>query len=187
MSDRLYLSYWLRDFTEFNMLRHFESALRVFPISRLRPRVHLEVGAVDPAEPPLLEREFAGEIDVGKIIEACRWFRNRDCVFSVGLDWDLWQWEQEWRLGPTIVNVACYAPLFPSEYGEQLRFEFGLEAQFLPQPQHEGSLTPVRHNIRSLLHLVSDLDGELHFDQRKLWSESGGNFAERLQAALGEA
>ena len=43
----------------------------------------------------------------------------------------------------------------------------------------------VRSNIRSLLHLVHTLDDALAVDRRQLWSESGVNFAERLQSALG--
>jgi hypothetical protein len=43
-----------------------------------------------------------------------------------------------------------------------------------------------RSNIRSLLHLVRELDGALNAESRKLWTESGENFAERLQAALEE-
>jgi hypothetical protein len=33
MADQLYLSYWLRGFSEGNMLRKFERLLRTFPFS----------------------------------------------------------------------------------------------------------------------------------------------------------
>ncbi len=184
MADRLYLSYWLRGFTEHNMLRHFKNALSCFPFSRLRPYVNLEVSAVDPAEPPLLEREFALEIRLDEIIEACRWLQKRDAVFNVATYWDLWQWQDDWQLAASPISISCFGPAFPSEYGEQLRFEFGLESQFLPQPELSDNLTPVRQNIRSLLHLVGDLDKSMAAEKRLLWSESGGNFAERLQQSL---
>ncbi len=185
MPDRLYLSYWLRGFTEHNMLRHFENALRHFPFSRMRPQALLAVRAVDLAEAPLLEREYAGEIDPRAIIEACRWHSKPDHAFELATFWDLWTLaDEEWKLRPAPIGIWCYGPLFPSEYGEQLRFEFGLETLFLPGPELSRPLAPFRHNIRSLLHLVHDMDDALPVDKRLLWSESGGNFAERLQEAL---
>ena len=60
MSDRLYLSCWLRGFGESSMLRHFETLLTLFPFSKLAARGPvLRVYAVAMSEPPLLEREFA--------------------------------------------------------------------------------------------------------------------------------
>ena len=187
MADQLYLSYWIRGFTEHNMLRHYERVLNGFPFSKLYPRALLEVRAVDLAEPPLAEREFQDTIDPGVIVEAAKWFQNRDCAFELAAFWDLWQIgsEGEFKLLPSAVRIICYAPLFESEYGEQIRIEFGLDSQFLPQREIPSSLTPIRQNIKSLLHLVKDLDGALTVDKRQLWSESGGNFAERLQAVLG--
>ena len=40
-------------------------------------------------------------------------------------------------------------------------------------------------NLRSLLHLVKDLEGVLDIESRQVWSESGANFAEVLRMALG--
>jgi hypothetical protein len=39
-------------------------------------------------------------------------------------------------------------------------------------------------NIKSLLKLVHDLDDVLSVSKRRLWTESGENFAEKLQEAL---
>jgi hypothetical protein len=187
MADQLYLSYWIRGFTEHNMLRHFERVLSRFPFSKLHPRALMAVRAVELSEPPLLEREFPDGIEASAVVEAAKWFQNRDCAFELAAFWDLWQMnpEGEFKLMPSAVGIICYAPLFESEYGEQIRFEFGMDSQFLPQPEIPSSLTPVRQNIKSLLHLVKDLDEALTVEKRQLWSESGGNFAERLQEALG--
>jgi len=184
MADWLYLSYWLRGFTEHNMLRQFEQMLRKFPFSRLWPRAQLRVYALEQAEPPIMEKEFAGPLELEAVVKAASEFRNADCAYLLEAAWDIWQFEQEWKLHPSNVIFSCYGPLFPSEFGEQLRIELGLETHFLPQAQLPGSLTTVRHNIRSLLHLVRDLDACLPVEKRKLWSESGENFAERLQASL---
>mgnify|MGYP001046552404 CR=1 FL=1 len=184
MADQLYLSYWLRGFTEFNMLRHFETLLRKFPFSRLRPQALLRVYALERAEPPALEQSLAAPVDPEQILRLARQYHHADCAYFVETAWDLWQFEDEWRLRPSPVALSCYGPLFPSELGEQLRIEFGLESQFLPQSDASRGLAPVRHNIRALLHLVEDLDAALPVERRALWSEGGGNFAERLQAAL---
>jgi hypothetical protein len=42
----------------------------------------------------------------------------------------------------------------------------------------------VRANIQSLLRLVHDMDDRLKVERRQLWSESGVNFAERLETTL---
>jgi hypothetical protein len=184
MPDRLYLSYWLRGFTEHNMLRHFAVMLGKFPFSRLSPRAAVRIYALEEIEPPVIERDFAGLLDLDEVIRTMREFQNRDCAFHLETFWDIWQFETDWKLQSAPVTLSCYAPLFPSELGEQLRIDFGLDANFLPRPDVPAGLTTIRHNIRGLLHLVRDLDASFPVDKRLLWSESGGNFAERLEAAL---
>ncbi len=184
MADRLYLSYWLRGYTEHNMLRHFSAMLHKFPFSALSPRAVLRTYAIELVEPPIAEREFAGQVDVDALLAAAAEFHQADCAYEIETAWDLWQFEDEWKIKPSELTLSCYGPLFPSELGEQLRIDFGLDAQFLPRPEIPAGLAPVRHNIQSLLHLVRDLDAALPVDKRRLWSESGENFAARLQAAL---
>lgn len=188
--DRLYLSYWLREYTPFSMTRSLEALVRRFPFSRLLPDALLRVQAVDAAEPPLLERRFAGALDLEALLLAVREYRHPDCAYELESFWDLWRFETEtaeWKLAPARVVLIGYGPEFPSELGEQVRLEFGPEAQFLPQPKLSDNLAPVRHNIRALLHLVQDLDGALTVEKRLLWSESGANFAARLEGALDDA
>ena len=40
-------------------------------------------------------------------------------------------------------------------------------------------------NLRSLLHLVSEIEKSLPLENRKLWSESGANFAEIVANRIG--
>src|SRR5882724_442592 len=52
MADQLYLSCWLRKHTEQNMLRHYETVLKLFPFSRLTQSPStFKVIPVDYAEP----------------------------------------------------------------------------------------------------------------------------------------
>ena len=62
---------------------------------------------------------------------------------------------------------------------------FGLDALFLPIPGVDGSLRMGQSNLRSLLHLVKDLEEVLDIESRQVWSESGANFADVLRMALG--
>jgi hypothetical protein len=52
-------------------------------------------------------------------------------------------------------------------------------------PDFEGGLRMSQSNLKSLLHLVGDLEGALDLERRQVWSESGANFAEVLKQALG--
>ncbi len=186
MPDRLYLSYRLRGFTAQNMLRHLEKALRVFPFSRLRPAAAIAVYAVEIAEPALFERAWPEAPDVGEMLAGVRQFRADDSAVEVEASWDLWQYDGEWKVAPARVRFTCFGPRFESGQGEHLQIDFGLEDLFLPQPDLPDPLVMVRSNIRSLLHLVHEIDGALPAEGRQLWSESGGNFAERLREALRE-
>ena len=188
MADQLYLSYWLRGFTPANMLRQFEKALGKFPFSTLtKVEPVLRVYAVSFSEAPVLETAFSNPPKADEIVAAAREFENDDCCFQVETFWDLWSWDNDWSLQPARALLACFGPVFEdSEDGENLRIDFGLEDLFLPSP-HSGGVPMVRANVQSLLRLVHDLDDSLAVQRRQLRSESGANFADRLQAALKDA
>ena len=65
-----------------------------------------------------------------------------------------------------------------------LEIEFGIDANFLPQPELPDSPRMIESNIKSLLKLVHDLDDALPVETRLLWSESGENFSDKLHQAL---
>ncbi len=185
MSDRLYLSCWVRGFNEVSMLRHFEKLLGVFPLSKLAKRGPvLRIYAIDRAEPPLMEREFPPGVEVKVMIEAAREFVHGDCCAEIDASWDLWQFNGEWKLAPAPVTLLCIGPGFENEIGDHLRIEFGPDARFLPMPGVEGSLRMGQSNLRSLLHLVTEVERVLPLEKRQLWSESGANFADLLAETI---
>jgi hypothetical protein len=186
MAELLYLSYWLRGVTEHNMLRHFEKLLRTFPFSTQSPKpVILRIYAIEYAEPPMLERSFDPLADPGALIQSAKEFAHSDCAYVVQGYWDIWRYEQDWKLTPSQVTLACHGPLFENEQRDQLRAEVGLDSDFLPQPEVPDSVKKVQSNIKGLLRLAHELDNSLPSEKRLLWSESGRNFAEKLQSALG--
>jgi hypothetical protein len=182
MSDRLYFSCWVRGFDEANMLRHFQKMLNVFPFSKLAKRGPvLRIYAVEQAEPPLIEKEFPSGTKSGALAEAAAELAHEDCCVEVDAYWDLWQYDgADWKLAPAEVRLLCQGPGFESDAGDHLRIEFGTDARFLPVEGLPQSLRMGRSNLRSLLHLVSDIERAVPLEKRNIWSESGANFAELL-------
>jgi hypothetical protein len=187
VADQLYLSYWLGDFTEQNMLRHWEKVLNAFPYSRLSDKpCYLRIHAIAYSEPMLCEAAYESVPPVDAVMKAAGLFQHADCAYQLETFWDLWQKEKEWHVEPARISIECFGSEFESGAGEQIRIECGLDSQFLPDPEDPAGLTMIQSNIRSLLKLAHDLDGVLHPQKRQLWSESGENFAERLLEALQE-
>jgi hypothetical protein len=177
--DRLYLSCWIRGFSESNMTRHFEKLLDLFPFSRLARRGPvLRIYALERVEPPQMEREFPNAPAVAPLMRAAREFARGDSCIEVDASWDLWQFDAEWKLAPSLATLLCLGPEFEDATDENLRIEFGPDARFLPIEGVEGSLRMGQSNLKSLLHFVSEIEKNLPVEKRKLWSESGGNFAE---------
>lgn len=189
MADQLYLSYWLDRFRVENMLRRYEKMLRVFPFSQLaaQPSI-LRIQALDATLPPLVERVFEPPLEIGDIVSATREFLSSDASAELEAWWDLWQWgggsdgtpEDGWKLLPARATLLCFGPDFDHGSDENLRVEFGVDTHFLPDPGLPNHLRIAQSNIRSLLKLTHDLDDALG-GERRLWSESGENFAEKLQ------
>jgi hypothetical protein len=190
MSDRLYLSCWVRGFSDSNLLRHFGKMLDVFPFSKLsKTGPVVRVYAISYAEPPILERPFDPGASVADMIAAARDFVQPDCCVEIEAAWDLWQHRDHWKLWPSVVTLSCYGSGFEYETLDQntsdnLRIDFGLDSKFLPSEEIEGSLRIQQSNLRSLLYLVSEIDKALPVERRLLWSESGANFAQIVEEAL---
>ncbi len=185
MADQLYVSYWLRGFSAMSMLRHYEQALRLFPFSKLAKSDSVfRIYAIAYHEPILMEVPAAPPVNVDAVLNVARDYPASDVCYELEAAWDLWQWDNDWKLAPSRVLISCYGPEFESGDGENLRIGFGLDEQFLPGPGAEEGMTMVKSNIQSLLRLVHDVDDKLPVERRQLWSESGENFAELLAQAL---
>jgi hypothetical protein len=186
MADRLYLSYWLEGFSPLTMLRQYEKVLEAFPYSKLSGsdpvfRIH----AVSFSEPVLMETAIPGPVDASAVVKIAGEFQNLDVALELNAAWDLWRNEREWKLAPAAVSIVSFGPEFERDLDDHIRISFGIEDQFLPPEDDAGGIPMVRGNVQSLLRLVHDLDERLQVARRLLWSESGENFAEKLQAAVG--
>jgi hypothetical protein len=214
LADQLFLSYWLRNYSESTMLRNYEKLLRLFPFSRLGEQPStFKIMAVDASEPVVAEIPYPPPAPIDDILAVAKDFQNADACYRLETWWDLWQFQGEWKLAPAHVALCCFGPEFnqspsaglaapqaprtpvvafpnPNDdaaLGCALEIEFGIDANFLPQPELPDSPRMVESNIKSLLKLVHDLDDALPVETRRLWSESGENFAEKLHQALSAA
>jgi hypothetical protein len=186
MADRLFLSYKLRGFTVNNMLRHYERLLRTFPESRLSGGTSvLRIHAVSDMEPVLFEKSYEDPPDIDAIIAAAREFVAADTALYFESHWDLWQYDREWKLLPSPVALACFGPEFERQESVDVEIDLVIDTHFLPQTDLPNSLFMARSNIRSVLQLAAELDRTLPAKSRKLWTESGENFADRLRGLLG--
>jgi len=82
------------------------------------------------------------------------------------------------------VSLWCFGPEFDNDTTDHVRVEFGLEDTFLPSPDDDASIRASHTNLRSLMRLVDQIGAKLPVERKHLWSESGVNFAQKLQAAL---
>jgi hypothetical protein len=191
VTDQLFLSIWLERHAQTNRLRHFQRLLRSFPFSqREQPQSTVSILAINVTEPPLLERAVNGPIDLADIEATLADYKGDDIAYQVESWWDLWQFEEDWHLKPARVILSCFGPAFDNgterEAGaqEDLRIDFGVDSNYLPEEGTPEGARLVESNIRSLLRLVHELESALPVKHRRLETESGENFADRLQQAL---
>ena len=138
----------------------------------------------------MLERPLNGPIELDLIIPIFREYQGEDIAYIVDGWWDLWQMEQDWELRPARVALSCFGPEFDNgterreSEQEDLRIDFGVDSSFLPQAEIAGSAKLIEANIKSLLRLVHELEHTLPVETRRLETESGENFADRLSRLL---
>ncbi len=117
-------------------------------------------------------------------MSAVREFMQDDSMCEAGASWDLWQFDAKWKLSPAGVVLACFGPEFEDEIGDHLRIEFGLDSHFVPDPELDQSPRMTASNLKSLVHLVHQVESTLTLERRLLWSESGENPADVIGQAL---
>lgn len=191
MTDQLFLSIWLDAKGRANGVKQFERLLRLFPFSqREQPQTVVSILAISTAEPPLLERPLNGPVDVDEVLQVLPEYAGTDIAYEVDSWWDLWSYDGDWKLAPAPVLLSCFMTGFDNgtdaeiDQQEDLRIDFGVDSRFLPDLELPGSGRMIESNIRSLLRLVHEIESVLPVSRRVLETESGENFAERLQGAL---
>jgi len=185
MSDRLSLSCWMRSNHPIARKQNWDILLQLFPYSRLAqgPTV-LRVHAVSFSEPMLFEHAYPQPCDVMEVLTVCQEFSAADTAWQLETYWDLLCADSGWSLAPVPVHLWSFGSEFDNETGDQMRVDFGLESYFLPNINDGASIRATQANLRSIVQLVQQLSRDLPVERRHLWSESGVNFAEKLQQLL---
>jgi hypothetical protein len=191
VTDQLFLSIWIDPESRTRRLHHFEELLRLFPFSqREQPESVVSIQAIDTTEPPLLERPVNGPIDLSEVLSTFREYQGEDVGYRLESWWELWQFDGDWKLAPTAVALSCFGPEFDNGTNERptdqedFRIEFGVDSNYLPRLDVPGGARLTESNIKSLLHLVHEIESLLPVVKRRLETESGENFADRLQQVL---
>jgi hypothetical protein len=192
VTDQLYLSMWLPPALANWRPRYFEKMLSLVPLSqRGQPQSVLTIHAVSATEPALLERPFNGPVERSEIAEALKDYQGVDIAYRFESFWDLWLYNgEEWQILPSRITLSGFGTEFDNgtsldvESQEDLRIDFGVDTAFLPDAAIPGSGRLIESNIKSLLHLVKQVEESLPLDRRTLETESGENFAEKLTRVL---
>jgi hypothetical protein len=167
--------------------------LSIVPFSqREQGQTTLTVQAINVTEPPLLERPMNGPFDLADVLELLREYEGEDVSYRLESWWDLWVFNgEEWRIAPVRIAISAFGPEFDNGRSlevtaqEDLRIDFGVDTAFLPDRTLQGSGKLIESNIKSLLHLVQEIEEALPVETRTLETESGQNFAEKLTGILG--
>ncbi len=201
MAERFYLSVWLKEHEEANMLDRFRALLDAFPYSESRPRVRaIRVHPFNWHEHPVLEEDFRDGSEAGHALALAAEFLHSDYAYQVAAFWDLWVFQKNggpggWKKTAHPVALVCYGPDFedsPAERGH-LEVDFGLDtpfraAQQLPDADARALASDYRQrlqeNIRKLLDFVREVQQRLPVEKRLLWTESGENFADLIRQSL---
>lgn len=193
MTDQLYLSIWLPEELGNWRTRYFEKVLSLIPFSqREQGQSTLTVQAIDVTEPPLLERPMNGPFQLSDVVALLRDYEGDDVAYRLESWWDLWVYNgEDWRIAPARIAISAFGPEFDNgstlevAAQEDLRIDFGVDTAFLPDTDLPGSGKLIESNIKSLLHLVRQIEEALPVEKRVLETESGQNFAEKLTQILG--
>ena len=147
MPNRAYVSLWVRNFTETNMLSHFEHFLGTVPLAAGPIGfTELVIRAIDPTESPLEEYDLRSQaLTPSGIVELAREHLASDVCFEVAALWDLWIRDMEsasWKKKPDRLHISCFGPDYDQGiFAESGHFmaDLGFEHAFTG---HAGLLTP---------------------------------------------
>jgi hypothetical protein len=147
MPNRAYVSLWVRNFTETNMLSHFEHFLGTVPLAAGPIGfTELVIRGIDSTESPLEEYDLRSQaLTPTEIVELAREHVASDVCFEVTALWDLWIRDTEsasWKKKPERLLISCFGPDFDQGiFAESGHFmaDLGFEHAFTG---HAGLLTP---------------------------------------------
>lgn len=188
MAEPLYLSLWIQDFRQENMLEHFSAILGGFPFSVFYSGIQsLTIRAVSDAEPDIVDEGFEDPVPLEEVIRRCNEFLHDDSAYELTAYWDLWQnFDGEWLLRPRQVHLSCFGPHYDNDLGDHIRLALGYDIEFLPSLSDPRGITTSASNLRSVVRLAETLGDASGVTKRLLWSPSDDNFLSTLEQTIFE-
>ncbi len=119
--------FWLRGYSEANMLEDFRKFLELFPCSAARPGLHsLTIRAVDATQAAVIQRDYRLEpMQPDEWLEVAQEFLHDDGSYETSAFWDLWTlsgaaetWQ--WRLEAHPVELLCHGTAYDDEVYQEL-------------------------------------------------------------------
>lgn len=153
----------------------------------------LAVTAVEWSEPPVLEQRPQPPLAVEEAIAVMAGFFHADCAAEVEMSWPLWQFGREgWRRQPARLVCTTLGPGFAAGAAAdegQVQVDFGMDELYLAElaPWDRATRMHLQTNIAQLLAGSLQLQHRLQPRRRRLWSEGGGDWSERLAERLRQA
>jgi len=165
MPDRFYLSLWLKDYDEAQMLERFRVLLDAFPYSRSSPRIRsFRICPLSWSEPLVVDEDFTGEgADIEYVLALAREHLHGDYAYEATAAWDLWVFQKNggpaaWKQAPRPVRLICSGPQFEEGRAEEghLQIDFGLDTPFradqsAPDTEARAMARDYRERLRQLL------------------------------------
>ena len=200
MPELVYLSLWLRDFSEQTMLGYWKQAMEEFPPSSQFPGVRgLAIYPLDWSSTPVLDQTLREEASIEQAAALASEFLHADYAYEAQICWDLWvpqssEPAEGWKQDARLVSLVCLGTEFdPVGTGGtgHLQINFGPDSGFLPPEEWELSgeewrrqmASPqLRENVEKLISYVHRLQKRLPVSKRLLWCESGENLAEKIMS-----
>lgn len=180
------------------MLPYWRRAIEDFPASSESPGVRaLAVYPLDWDQAVTVEDTFLAGGSAEEALQLALGFLHADCAYEAKLCWDLWLPRSEdpsdgWERRPQDVSIVCLGEQFGRNGNEDpghMEIHFGPEENFLPpelwdldpEEKQEAMAGPqLQENIAKLVSYARTLEQSLPVSRRRLWCESGDDFANRI-------
>jgi hypothetical protein len=138
MPNQAYLSIWLKEFPEEEMLTRFGDFLATVPFSATKPGfTHLEIQALDATETPVFEQDLRSlPLDAPSIVALSKEYLNSDSSYAVRAYWDLWVFEGDpprWQQLPQPLELRCNGENYDDGFWKEngcCEVNFGFEHLF---------------------------------------------------------
>src|ERR1700686_2739866 len=191
VADSLFLSLWFPSFELDEMLPRALAVMRQFPFSAQQPGIsYVALHPVSWNEPTIFEQRFSPGITPEEAVLLASDLLHEDYAYLFEAFWDLWilsQDQHEWELQPSRVKFMVHGVEFEEgtyQHEGHIQVDFGIDSSFL---QDEVQLTSetetrVRANVQKLVEFKNKTEKSSGASGRLLWSESEGNFAQKLIA-----